>query len=218
MGETIKEPAFLLYSSDFLVDTLLWGDIEVGRYIKLICLLHQKGHLSKEDVLSIVKDEKSIVFSKLQIDEKGLYYNAKMDDIFQKRKSYCESRRRNRNSVSKTYVEHMENENVIENINRIVIENNYSNLLENTLISWLDYKLERKELYKQQGFKSFLTQIQNKISEFGESPVIEAIENSKAQNYKGIIYPKKVIGSSYQTRKTAEQEQAKREFLGETVD
>ena len=190
MDENRKDPAFLFYSSDFLIDTLLWGDIEVGRWIKLMCFLHQKGHLSYTQVLDIIKDEKSIIFTKLKTDEKGLYYNERLDYEIKRRKNYSESRRKNRKNISKTYVEHMGNEIVIENVNEYIIKNNYSNDLKDIIISWLDYKLERKENYKEKGFKSLLTQIKNNVDKYSEVQVIEVINECMASNYAGIIFDK----------------------------
>lgn len=190
MEENRKDPAFLFYSSDFLIDTLLWGDIEVGRWIKLMCFLHQKGHLSYTQVLDIIKDKNSIIFTKLKTDEKGLYYNERLDYEIEKRRAYSESRRRNRKNISKTYVEHMGNEIVIENVNEYIIKNNYSNDLKNIIISWLDYKVERKENYKEKGFKSLLTQIKNNVDKYSEEQVIKVINECMASNYKGIIFEK----------------------------
>lgn len=190
MEENRKDPAFLFYSSDFLIDTLLWEDIDVGRWIKLMCFLHQKGHLSYTQILDIVKDENSIIFTKLKTDIKGLYYNERLDFEIEKRKAYSESRRKNRKNISKTYVEHMGNEIVIENVNEFIINNNYSINLKNTIIQWLDYKIERKENYKEQGFKSLLTQIKNNINKYSEDAVIEVINECMASNYAGIIFDK----------------------------
>ena len=49
-GESMKDPAFLFYSSDFLSGTMLMSDEEVGQYIRLLCLQHQKGHLKEKDM------------------------------------------------------------------------------------------------------------------------------------------------------------------------
>ena len=49
----MKNPAVLLYTSDFLAGTLLMTNEEVGAYIKLLCLQHQKGHLSEKDMKNI---------------------------------------------------------------------------------------------------------------------------------------------------------------------
>lgn len=44
----MKDPAFLFYSSDFLSGTMLMTDEEIGQYIKLICLQHQKRSFERK--------------------------------------------------------------------------------------------------------------------------------------------------------------------------
>ena len=45
-----KDPAFLFYSSDFLTGTMFMSDSQLGKYIKILCTQHQKGHLSEKDM------------------------------------------------------------------------------------------------------------------------------------------------------------------------
>lgn len=108
-------------------------DEEVGKYIRLLCLQHQKGHLKEKDLLNICQQKNEEIFSKFIRDENGNYYNQRLEIEISKRKAYSESRRNNRkkkeeNNISKTYEkdmlnicnsyeEHMENENI--NINNI---------------------------------------------------------------------------------------------------
>lgn len=61
-------------------------------------------------------------------------------------------------------------------------------LLRGKIEDWLRYKWERKEYYKELGFKSLLTQIENNVKKYGESSVIELIDECMASNYKGIIW------------------------------
>lgn len=125
-----KDPAFLFYSSDFLTGTILMSDEQVGQYIKLMCLQHQKGRLEEKDMLKICGKHDKDVFSKFEIDEQGLYYNSRLEKEILKRRSYSESRSKNRQNSKKeetyeehminiceTYDKHMENENI--NINYI---------------------------------------------------------------------------------------------------
>mgnify|MGYP001151246072 CR=1 FL=1 len=127
----MKDPAFLFYSSDFLSGTMLMTDEDVGKYIRLLCLQHQKGHLKEKEMLSICKSFNEEIFSKFKKDEEGNYYNERLEYESNKRKAYSESRRNNRKKKEETYEkdmknicnsyeEHMENEN--ENINKNDIE------------------------------------------------------------------------------------------------
>lgn len=107
-----KDPAFLFYSADFIVGTYEMTDEQVGRYIRLMCLQHQKGHLSESVVLSVMGGEiDKEVIGKLKRDDDGLYYNERLDEETNKRRKYSESRAKNRKggAVSKSHDNHMSN-------------------------------------------------------------------------------------------------------------
>lgn len=112
-----KDPAFLFYSSDFLVGTLTMSDEQVGKYIRLLCLQHQKSILSEKDMLNICKSYDKDIYDKFQKIETG-YVNERLLQETIKRSKYSESRRNNRTqkNICKSYDEHMENES--ENINK----------------------------------------------------------------------------------------------------
>lgn len=117
-----KDPAFLFYSNDFLTGTYLMTNEQVGQYIRLMCLQHQKGHLTEKDMLKICNTQDEEVISKFKKDEEGLYYNERLEEEITRRKAYSKSRSENRkkkekDNICETYVPHMENENEIENIN-----------------------------------------------------------------------------------------------------
>jgi hypothetical protein len=117
-----KDPAFLFYSSDFLTGTLLMSMEQKGKFITLLCIQHQKGHLSEKDMLHICGSYDEDVFTKFQKDEQGKFYNIRLEEEVDKRKAYSESRRNNRkkkedvNNISSSYVQHMENENENEDL------------------------------------------------------------------------------------------------------
>jgi uncharacterized protein YdaU (DUF1376 family) len=122
-----KDPAFLFYTSDFLTGTSFLSNEQIGKYIRLLCHQHQNGHLKEKDMLKICLTYDEDIFEKFEKDENGLFYNVRLDEEIYKRKAYSESRRNNRKKkethekdmidISKTYVEHMENE--IENEDEI---------------------------------------------------------------------------------------------------
>ena len=107
-----KDPAFLFYSSDFLIGTFGMSDAQVGQYIRLMCLQHQKGHLSEQLIKNITGGAfDPDVMAKFEQDEEGLYYNVRLDEESKKRAKYAESRAKNRkgDAVSKSYDKHMSN-------------------------------------------------------------------------------------------------------------
>lgn len=60
--------------------------------------------------------------------------------------------------------------------------------LADKLREWFKYKTERREAYKEVGMKSFLRQIENNQLTYGEQAVIDLIDDSMANGWKGIIY------------------------------
>lgn len=133
---TNKDPAFLFYSSDFLTGVMDLTMEERGQYITLLCLQHQKGHLSEKTICLSVGNVSVDVLKKFKKDSDGLLYNERVDDEIQKRVRYAESRRKNgsfggrpKKQETKPYAKpyakpygkptenHTENENEIENEN-----------------------------------------------------------------------------------------------------
>lgn len=145
-----KDPAFLFYSSDFLTGTMFMTDSQLGKYIKILCTQHQKGHLSEKDMLKICKRYDKDIFEKFIKDNDGKYYNIRLESEIAKRKDYSKSRSDNRkNKINEknicfSYVKHMENENENININDINIEeyinnNNLNNII-NLLVEYFNYR------------------------------------------------------------------------------
>lgn len=122
-----KDPAVLFYTSDFLSGTFTMDNEQVGKYIRLLCLQHQKGKLSEKDMLSICKAYDSEIWDKFKVED-SLYYNDRMLNETVRRQKFSESRRNNakspkKESTSEAYAEHMETETenrtitINENIN-----------------------------------------------------------------------------------------------------
>jgi len=122
-----KDPAVLFYTSDFLSGTFTMDNEQVGKYIRLLCLQHQKGKLSEKDMLSICKAYDNEIWDKFKVED-GLYYNDRMYNETIRRQKFSESRRNNakspkKESTSEAYAEHMETETenrtitINENIN-----------------------------------------------------------------------------------------------------
>lgn len=62
--------------------------------------------------------------------------------------------------------------------------------LKEAVSEWLNYKKERRESYKAQGLKSFVTTVKKSAAKFGEVAVCDCIRESMANNYHGITYAK----------------------------
>jgi hypothetical protein len=90
-----KDPAFLFYTSDFLTGTYLMTDEQVGKYIRLLCLQHQQGHLTENHMVSVCKTYDEAIWSKFTKDENGMYFNERMETEIEKRQNFVDSRRLN---------------------------------------------------------------------------------------------------------------------------
>lgn len=186
----MKNPAVLLYTSDFITGTLFMSNEEVGAYIRLLCMQHQKGHLSKQEILQICKSE--IVFNSIMIhfkqDSEGLYFNERMDQEKEKRTKYSESRANNRKKKEKTYEKDMENKN--ENIN-IYINNNKE--LNNIFLEFLKIRKKLKAVNSERAIKSLL----KKLEPYDDETKYKMIEQSIIKSWKDIYELK----NNYKTEK-----------------
>jgi len=109
-----KDPAVLFYTSDFLSGTFTMTNEQVGKYIRLLCLQHQKGKLSEKDMLSICSAYDVDIWDKFKIED-GSFINERMYNEAIRRQKFSESRRNNakspkNDSTSKAYAKHMETE------------------------------------------------------------------------------------------------------------
>jgi len=129
----MKDPAILFYTSDFLTGITFFKEEQIGQYIKLLCQQHQLGHLPVNHMITVCGTLENPVVSKFKVDDKGLYYNQRMDEEIEKRLTYCNTRshkglagRKKKSydnhtkTVRQSYGNHTENEN--DNDNSIGIE------------------------------------------------------------------------------------------------
>lgn len=195
-----KDPAFLFYSSDFLTGTTVMTDEQVGKYIRLMCLQHQQGHLAEKHMLSICKAYDEDVFSKFTKDDNGLFYNERLDYEIERRRKYTESRRNNaskkksKDNPPKAYAKHMDEH--MENENETIIDNNKdlrpydgaSEKIQSIILEWLAYKREKKNKYTERGWESLMNKFINMVAKYGEDAVCEVVQDSMANNYQGIVW------------------------------
>jgi hypothetical protein len=139
-----KSPSFNFFSADVLVGVSDLTMAERGQYITLLCLQHQKGHLSRKTMEIAVGAVSDDVLGKFKVDEDGNYYNSRLDKEVNKKNAFVESRLKNlsNNKGNKPHTDnhmdnhmgnhtesHMEIEIEIENIN----DNENNNDIDNNL-------------------------------------------------------------------------------------
>ena len=190
-----KDPAVLFYTSDFLSGTFTMTDEQVGKYIRLLCLQHQKGKLTEKDMLSICKAYDNEIWEKFdQVD--GFFINDRMYNEAIRRSKFTESRRNNAKSVktdsiSEAYAKHMPKHMETETItiNKDIFINNiepFKNLLGGSYQEFIDYWTEPsksgKLRYEAQKFfdikRRVNTWMQNK-NKYGNSKNTDATATSR---------------------------------------
>jgi hypothetical protein len=192
-----KDPAVLFYTSDFLSGTFTMTDEQVGKYIRLLCLQHQKGKLTEKDMLSICKAYDNEIYEKFdQVD--GFFINDRMYNESIRRSKFTESRRNNAKSVKNDSIseasakhmhKHMETETETINVNKDIFINNiepYKNLLNESYQEFIDYWTEPsksgKLRYEAQKFfdikRRVNTWLQNK-NKYGNSKNTDATAASR---------------------------------------
>jgi hypothetical protein len=139
---------------------------QVGKYIRLLCLQHQKKTLSENDMLKICGTHDPDIWEKFEVVD-GRFINRRMFDESEKRRNFSESRRKNRLKQSSeehmintcsTHVEHMENENenenTIQNENEIVLTRNNEKTIVRKSIFQKPEKIDLISYFRDQGFES----------------------------------------------------------------
>lgn len=124
-----KDPAFLFYPGDWLGGTMTFSRSHKGAYMDLLMVQFNNGHMSLQDIETVLGvDFQTMWESKLKAkflqDEKGLFFNQKLENEVNKRKNFTDSRKKNltnklnhTESHKETHTEsRMEDEN--ENVNK----------------------------------------------------------------------------------------------------
>lgn len=124
-----KDPAFLFYPGDWLGGTLGMTLEQKGAYMEVLMLQFNRGHMTTHMIGQVIGQNWLTIQDKFIQDEKGLWYNPRLEEEINKRKKFVSSRKNNisgTNQHSKQkgksahknghMTSHMENENENENI------------------------------------------------------------------------------------------------------
>jgi len=189
----MKDPAFLFYPGDWLGGTLGMSFEEKGAYIDLLMLQFNRGHMTEHMIGQTVGQLWGQISFKFKQDNKGLWYNERLDIEKEKRQRYSESRRNNisganqhtKKAVKKRghMTKHMEDEN--KNENKDIIE-----------VYWDKWKKYKKDEFNFK-YKSDVSEQAAKtellnLSGSNVETAIKIIEQSIANGWKGFFKLKNV--------------------------
>lgn len=79
-------------------------------------------------------------------------------------------------------------ENTLTIFERLLPDYDFHESLVNKLKEWFAYKMERKEPYKEAGMKALLSRVNHNCYLFGKEAIMDLIDDSMANGWKGIIF------------------------------
>lgn len=189
----MKDPAILFYTGDFLNGCTDLTFEERGQYITLLCLQHQKGHLSEKTIRLSVGSVSVDVLKKFKQDENGNYFQNRMEEEIQKRLHFLDTRyfngkkggrpikanrKPNKKPNSKAKQNLPEDININENINRI----------DNEWLRWKKFKADEFNFkYKSQISEDAAKKELINLAGNNEETAINIIEQSIANGWKGFF-------------------------------
>lgn len=195
-----KDPAFLFYPNDYIGGTLGMTFEEKGAYMELLMMQFNRGHMTEHMIGQVIGQLWVTIQDKFSQDNKGLWYNKRLEEEQNKRKAFAESRRNNvsgKNQYSKKpkkktghTTSHMEdedrNENKVKNVKVI-----YPFDSEKFMEWWGYWKEYKRKEHKFKYVSSISEQAASKeLSELAngdESAAIRIIEQSIAKGWKGFF-------------------------------
>jgi len=167
MSEVVnKDPAFPLYTQDFLVGITFMTNDDVGVYIRLLCYQHQHGGLiDKEDFISMADGRKKVVKKFIETDD-GFYNERLMNEMVKRQKK---SRNLSANALkrwkgnAKAMQKHIpsETETATENVNENI--NNIKVFKKPSLSEVVEYCKERKNNINPHEFVNYYESLDWKI-------------------------------------------------------
>jgi uncharacterized protein YdaU (DUF1376 family) len=144
--KTGKDPAFLFYPNDYIGGTMGMTFEEKGAYMEVLMLQFNRGHMTTHMVGQLVGQLWMNIQDKFKQDDKGLWYNVRLEEEQLKRQNFTKSRKNNlsgKNQHTSKAVDNdghttsrMEDEDVNENID----SNNNNSLFKNTLLKNENWK------------------------------------------------------------------------------
>lgn len=133
-----KDPAFLFYPGDFLTGCAFLSKEDRGRYITVLCLLHQHGRLDKESFEKAIGLPIGLVSVKLMqkfsLDENGLYFNARLEEEIAARAKFTESRRNNGSLGGRPKIKEKPNGKPKKNLSVNLMEDENENVNESIIV------------------------------------------------------------------------------------
>ena len=88
----MSDPGFIFYADNFIGGTMFFTDAQVGRYMRALCAQKLNGHLTADELNSIIHEDPKIL-AKFATDSDGRYFNTRLQKEIDKRMEYSNKQR-----------------------------------------------------------------------------------------------------------------------------
>lgn len=95
-----RDPAFLFYPNDYIGGTMGMTFEEKGAYMELLMMQFNRGHMTTHMIGQTIGQLWDKLMDKFVQDEKGLWYNARLELEIEKRQGFVKSRYNNLGGVN----------------------------------------------------------------------------------------------------------------------
>ena len=100
---------------------------------------------------------------------------------------------------------------------QLLAEFGFDKIVASAIESWLIYKKEKQQVYKESGFKTLLNKFKKWQEEFGNDYIIDAIESSMSNNYTG-VFPQNKTNNKKLPQQNFEHRHYKKEDFENVLD
>lgn len=94
-GKIMKNPSINFYTSDFITETMFLSFEEKGKLITLLCLQHQHGRLTLQQMKQICGEISEGIMNFFTKDETGKYYNERLEENQTKKEEFIKKQKEN---------------------------------------------------------------------------------------------------------------------------
>lgn len=91
----MKNPSVNFYTSDFITETMFLSFEEKGKLITLLCLQHQHGRLTLQQMKQICGEISEGIMNFFKKDETGKYYNERLEETQTKKEEFVKKQKEN---------------------------------------------------------------------------------------------------------------------------
>ncbi|MBQ8393377.1 MAG: hypothetical protein IJX51_06365 [Clostridia bacterium] len=153
----MTNPSMPFYPSDFMGETALFTNEQIGKYLKVLCIAYiNGGKLTREEIISICGGEDERIFKCFKSDEEGKLYHERTVYEMKKREEYAKKKSKKkgaRKAISEEKPE--EGKKPYGNYKRVLLTDEQYEKLKKKYRDSLDERIEALDEYIEMNDKKY---------------------------------------------------------------